>query len=83
MQQHPQQPAAVVVLLTALFRGEPTPAALTTLLPAALLLAGVLERDDAVPGSHDYKETNSIFNSMPKEELFRTSAREIGSDVQA
>jgi glutamate dehydrogenase len=38
--------------------------------------AGVLE------GSHDYKEINTIFNSMPKEELFLTSAEEIGADIQ-
>ncbi len=33
-------------------------------------------------GSHDYKEIHTIFNSLPKEELFLTSADEIGADVQ-
>ena len=33
-------------------------------------------------GAHDYKEINTIFNSMPKEELFLSSAREIGKDVR-
>lgn len=46
-------------------------------LQAILADAGVAE------GSHDYKEINTIFNSMPKEELFLTSAEEIGKDVQA
>ena len=34
------------------------------------------------PGSHDYKEIITIFNSMPKEELFLTSAEKIGADVR-
>lgn len=46
-------------------------------LQAILADAGVAE------GSHDYKEINTIFNSMPKEELFLTSAEEVGKDVQA
>ncbi|TVP74950.1 MAG: NAD-glutamate dehydrogenase [Gemmatimonadales bacterium] len=33
-------------------------------------------------GSHDYKEINTIFNTLPKEELFLTSAEEIGDDVR-
>ncbi len=33
-------------------------------------------------GSHDYKEIHTIFNSLPKEELFLTSAEEIGADVR-
>ncbi len=33
-------------------------------------------------GSHDYKEINTIFNSMPKEELFLGSADEIGLDIE-
>jgi glutamate dehydrogenase len=38
--------------------------------------AGVLE------GTHDYKEIITIFNSMPKEELFLTSAEEVWKDVR-
>jgi len=33
-------------------------------------------------GSHDYKEINTIFNSMPKEELLLSSADEIAADIQ-
>ena len=33
-------------------------------------------------GSHDYKEIHRIFNSMPKEELFLTSAEEVAEDVR-
>jgi glutamate dehydrogenase len=33
-------------------------------------------------GSHDYKEIITIFNSLPKEELFVTSAGEVGSDIR-
>jgi glutamate dehydrogenase len=33
-------------------------------------------------GSHDYKEIHTIFNTLPKEELFLTSAEEIGADVR-
>jgi glutamate dehydrogenase len=45
-------------------------------------LQSILEAAGVQAGSHDYKEINTIFNSMPKEELFLTSAREIGADVQ-
>jgi glutamate dehydrogenase len=45
-------------------------------------LQQILEDAGAAEGSHDYKEINTIFNSMPKEELFLTSAAEIGLDVQ-
>ncbi len=45
-------------------------------------LHGILEDVGAQKGSHDYKEINTIFNSMPKEELFLSSAREIGKDVR-
>jgi len=41
-----------------------------------LATAGVQE------GSHDFKEINTIFNSMPKEELLLSSADEIGADIQ-
>ena len=42
----------------------------------------ILEDAGVSEGSHDFKEINTIFNSMPKEELFVTSAREIGADVR-
>ena len=44
-------------------------------------LRRILEDAGAQKGSYDYKEINTIFNSMPKEELFLGSAREIGKDV--
>jgi glutamate dehydrogenase len=46
-------------------------------LRAILLDAGLM------PGSHDWKETITIFNSMPKEELFLTSAEQIGDEIRA
>jgi len=42
----------------------------------------ILDSAGVQEGSHDYKEMNTIFNSMPKEELFLSSAREIGDDVR-
>jgi glutamate dehydrogenase len=42
----------------------------------------ILEGLDAQEGSHDYKEINTIFNSMPKEELFLSSADRIAADIQ-
>ena len=42
----------------------------------------ILERLDAQQGSHDYKEINTIFSSMPKEELFLSSADQIAADIQ-
>ena len=42
----------------------------------------ILEGADAQEGSHDYKEINTIFSSMPKEELFLSSADEIAADIQ-
>ena len=33
-------------------------------------------------GSHDYKEIITIFNSMPKEDLFLTPASEVGAEIQ-
>ena len=42
----------------------------------------ILEGLDAQEGSHDYKEINTIFSSMPKEELFLSSADEIAADIQ-
>jgi glutamate dehydrogenase len=45
-------------------------------------LAEILERSGVKEGSHDYKETITIFNSMAKEELFLTSSEKIGEDVR-
>src|SRR5690606_35224678 len=45
-------------------------------------LARILADARVRPGSHDFKEIITIFNSMPKEELFLTSAEEIGADVR-
>ncbi len=42
----------------------------------------ILEESGVQAGSHDYKEIHTIFNSLPKEELFLTSSEEIGSDVR-
>ena len=42
----------------------------------------ILEGADAQEGSHDHKEINTIFNSMPKEELFLSSADQIAADIQ-
>ncbi len=42
----------------------------------------ILEGVDAQVGSHDYKEIKTIFGSMPKEELFLSSAGEIATDIQ-
>jgi glutamate dehydrogenase len=41
----------------------------------------ILEETGVAPGSHDYKEIKTIFNSMPKEELFLASTEQIGADV--
>lgn len=46
-------------------------------------LRAILDEAGAIRDSHDYKEIITIFNSMPKEELFLTSAEEIGADIQA
>jgi len=45
-------------------------------------LTQILDGAEAVEGSHDYKEIITIFNSLPKEELFLTSAEEIGGDIR-
>ncbi|TVP57428.1 MAG: NAD-glutamate dehydrogenase [Gemmatimonadales bacterium] len=42
----------------------------------------ILENSGVQEGSHDYKEIHTIFNTLPKEELFLTSAEEIGEDVR-
>jgi glutamate dehydrogenase len=46
-------------------------------------LHAILDDAGAVKGSHDWKEIHTIFNSLPKEELFLTSAAEIGEEIQA
>jgi glutamate dehydrogenase len=46
-------------------------------------LAAILEQGGWVKGSHDYKEAITIFNSMPKEELFLASAEDLGKQVEA
>ncbi len=45
-------------------------------------LQAILGASGASPGSHDYKEIYTIFNSMPKEELFQASIAELGEEVQ-
>ncbi len=45
-------------------------------------LAEILASAGVAEGSHDYKEIITIFNSLPKEELFLTSSDEIGDDVR-
>lgn len=46
-------------------------------------LQGVLEIEGVRQGSHDYKEIITIFNSLPKEELFLSTAERIHEDVKA
>jgi glutamate dehydrogenase len=43
----------------------------------------ILDRSGAAEGSHDYKEIITIFNSMPKEDLFQISVDELEQDVRA
>jgi glutamate dehydrogenase len=45
-------------------------------------LQRVLEAAGVRPGSHDYKAIITIFNSLPRAELFGSSVEEIGEDVQ-
>jgi glutamate dehydrogenase len=47
-----------------------------------LKLRRVLDLDNAVPGSHDYKQITAIFNSMPREELFWRGAEELHDDIR-
>ena len=42
----------------------------------------LLERSGAPRGSHDYKEIITIFNSMPKQDLFQASPAELEREVQ-
>src|SRR5260370_2968701 len=46
-------------------------------------LKQVIEAEGAIPGSHDYKELISLFNSFPKEELFRASVEELRAQLAA
>lgn len=46
-------------------------------------LRTILTNAGVIRGTHDYKEINTIFNSMPKEELFLASAEEIGAEIRA
>jgi glutamate dehydrogenase len=42
----------------------------------------ILDESGVREGSHDYKEIITIFNSLPKEELFLVSAEEAGADIR-
>ncbi len=44
-------------------------------------LREVLAHEGAVPGSHDYKEIVSAFNSFPKDELFRAPVAELRAQL--
>jgi glutamate dehydrogenase len=43
----------------------------------------ILDRSGAPEGSHDYKEIITIFNTMPKEDLFQAAPGELEEEVQA
>jgi len=45
-------------------------------------LGDVLESEGAAPGSHDYKEIVSAFNSFPKDELFRAPVAELRAQLR-
>lgn len=45
-------------------------------------LEAILRESEAPAGSHDYKEIITIFNSLPKEELFQASVDELLDEVQ-
>src|SRR5271163_1069936 len=45
-------------------------------------LREVLDSEGAVPGSHDYKEIVSAFNSFPKDELFRAPVAELRAQLR-
>ncbi len=45
-------------------------------------LKQVLDLDDAIPGTHDYKEIVAVFNSMPREELFSGESEQLHSDIR-
>jgi glutamate dehydrogenase len=46
-------------------------------------LAVILEAAGVRDGSHDFKEIIATFDSLPKEQLFLSSANEIGEDIRA
>ena len=46
-------------------------------------LVQLLEATGVGADSHDYKEMRTVFNSMPKEELFLASAEQIEADIHA
>jgi glutamate dehydrogenase len=46
-------------------------------------LRQIVEQAGWREGTHDYKESIAIFNSMPKEELFLATAEEIGREIEA
>ena len=46
-------------------------------------LKQVLALDDATEGSHDFKQIVTIFNSTPREELFRPDVQQLHRDVHA
>ncbi|MGB1842480.1 MAG: NAD-glutamate dehydrogenase domain-containing protein, partial [Longimicrobiales bacterium] len=46
-------------------------------------LSRILDAEGVREGSHDYKEIITIFDSLPKEELFLSSAEELRDDVRA
>lgn len=45
-------------------------------------LERVLELDDAIDGSHDFKQIVTIFNSMPREELFWSEPEVLHRDIR-
>jgi glutamate dehydrogenase len=45
-------------------------------------LREVLAEEGAAPGSHDYKELVSAFNSFPKDELFRATVPELRAQLR-
>jgi len=45
-------------------------------------LRRVLERDEALPGSHDYKAIVAAFNSMPREDLFSSDSEQLQKDIR-
>lgn len=46
-------------------------------------LSRILDAEGVREGSHDYKEIITIFDSLPKEELFLSSSEELRDDVRA
>jgi glutamate dehydrogenase len=46
------------------------------------MLREILTTEGALPGSHDHKEIVSIFNMLPKDELFAATATDVRADVR-